>query len=54
LLATLFNRRGVMLDLPRDAALAALDLVAPVRRRIARRGTGLDIPPVWSQDGLSA
>ena len=41
LLSTLFNRRGVLLDLPRDAALSALDLIKPLRRDIARRGTGL-------------
>jgi len=42
LLSTLFNRRGVLMDLPRDAALSALDLIQPLRRNIARRGTGLD------------
>ena len=39
-LATLFRSRGVFLDLPRDAALAGLDLLVPLRRSIARRGTG--------------
>lgn len=41
LLATLFNRRGPLLDLPRDAALIGLDLLPPLRRHIARLGTGL-------------
>ena len=40
LLATLFRSRGVFLDFPRDAALAGLDLLVPLRRSIARRGTG--------------
>ena len=44
LLATLFNRRGALLDLPRDAALVGLDLVPPLRRHIARLGTGLTVP----------
>ncbi|MDG0991453.1 MAG: FAD-dependent monooxygenase [Luminiphilus sp.] len=39
-LATLFRSRGVFLDLPRDAALVGLDLLVPLRRTIARRGTG--------------
>jgi len=39
-LATLFRSRGVFLDIPRDAALAGLDFLAPLRRSIARRGTG--------------
>ena len=39
-LATLFCRRGPLLDWPRDAALASLDLLPAVRDRIARRGTG--------------
>jgi 2-octaprenyl-6-methoxyphenol hydroxylase len=39
-LATLFRSRGVFLDLPRDAALAGLDLLVPLRKSIARRGTG--------------
>lgn len=43
LLATLFNRRGALLDLPRDAALIGLDLVPPLRRHIARLGTGLRV-----------
>ncbi len=41
LLATLFNRRGPLLDLPRDAALVGLDLLPSLRRHIARLGTGL-------------
>lgn len=42
LLSTLFNRRGTLLDFPRDAALSGLDLLKPLRRDIARQGTGLD------------
>ena len=41
LLSTLFTPRGAWLDLPRDAALAALDFVPPARRAVARRGTGI-------------
>ena len=40
LLATLFNRRGWLLDFPRDMALVALDTLAPLRRQIAAMGTG--------------
>jgi 2-octaprenyl-6-methoxyphenol hydroxylase len=40
LLSTLFSRRGPLLDLPRDIALASLDTLSPLRRYIARRGTG--------------
>ncbi|EED35344.1 ubiquinone biosynthesis hydroxylase, UbiH/UbiF/VisC/COQ6 family [Luminiphilus syltensis NOR5-1B] len=40
LLATLFNRRGWLLDFPRDVALVALDTLAPLRRQIAAMGTG--------------
>lgn len=43
LLSTLFNRRGALLDLPRDAALIGLDLLPPLRRHIARLGTGLTL-----------
>jgi 2-polyprenyl-6-methoxyphenol hydroxylase-like FAD-dependent oxidoreductase len=39
-LATLFRSRGFLLNLPRDAALAGLDFLVPLRRSIARRGTG--------------
>lgn len=39
-LATLFRSRGPMLDVPRDLALASLDFVTPLRRAIARQGTG--------------
>ena len=42
LLSTLFDQRGLLLDLPRDAALAALDLIPPLRRAIAEMGTGLN------------
>ncbi len=42
LLSTLFSRRGLLLDGPRDAALAALDLLPPMRRQIARIGTAAD------------
>ena len=53
LLSTLFERRGPALDLPRDAALIGLDMLSPLRRYIARRGTGLSIAPVWSgEEGL--
>lgn len=54
LLSTLFNRRGVLLDLPRDAALSALDLIKPLRRDIARRGAGLDALSRHSWDDLFA
>lgn len=40
LLATLFRSRGPLLDLPRDTALATLDLLLPLRRQIAQRGAG--------------
>ena len=40
MLSTLFARRGPLLDLPRDIALASLDTLSPLRRYIARRGTG--------------
>lgn len=39
-LATLFNRRGPLLDFPRDAALACLDLSDTLRREVAALGTG--------------
>lgn len=54
LLSTLFNRRGVLLDLPRDTALSGLDLIAPLRRDIARRGTGLDTLNAHTWDALFA
>ena len=41
LLSTLFAPRGLVLDTPRNTALAALDLLPGLRRRIARLGTGL-------------
>jgi len=41
LLATLFNRRGPLLDGPRNASLALLDLVPGARAQIARLGTGV-------------
>ncbi len=40
MLSTLFTPRGVLMDLPRDVALASLDFVPVARRAIARRGTG--------------
>lgn len=40
LLATLFNPRGALLDGPRNASLALLDLLPGVRSQIARIGTG--------------
>ena len=40
LLATLFNRRGPLLDAPRNLSLALLDLVPAVRARVANLGTG--------------
>jgi 2-polyprenyl-6-methoxyphenol hydroxylase-like FAD-dependent oxidoreductase len=40
MLATLFRARGPLLDVPRDTALATLDLLLPLRRKIAQRGTG--------------
>jgi 2-octaprenyl-6-methoxyphenol hydroxylase len=40
LLATLFNPRGLLLDGPRNASLALLDLVPSARAQIARVGTG--------------
>jgi ubiquinone biosynthesis UbiH/UbiF/VisC/COQ6 family hydroxylase len=51
LLATLFRSRGPLLDLPRDAALATLDLLPPLRRRIAQRGTGQGIAAATGQAG---
>jgi ubiquinone biosynthesis UbiH/UbiF/VisC/COQ6 family hydroxylase len=39
-LATLFNRRSVPLDLPRDMALSCLDLSATLRRGVAALGAG--------------
>jgi len=51
LLATLFRSRGPLLDLPRDAALATLDLLPPLRRRIAQRGTGQGITAATGQAG---
>ena len=41
LLATLFNQRGPLLDGPRNASLALLDLVPGARAQIARLGTGV-------------
>jgi 2-polyprenyl-6-methoxyphenol hydroxylase-like FAD-dependent oxidoreductase len=41
MLSTLFAQRGLLLDLPRDLALAGLDTMSPLRRYIARRGTGV-------------
>ena len=41
LLATLFNHRGLLLDGPRNASLALLDLVPGARAQIARLGTGV-------------
>jgi len=40
LLATLFNRRGPLLDAPRNLSLALLDLVPSARARVANLGTG--------------
>ena len=40
LLATLFNPRGILLDSPRNASLALLDLLPGARAHIARIGTG--------------
>ena len=40
LLATLFNRRGPLLDTPRNLSLALLDLVPAARARVANLGTG--------------
>ena len=40
MLATLFRARGPLLDVPRDTALATLDLLLPLRRKIAQHGTG--------------
>ena len=40
LLATLFNRRGPILDAPRNLSLALLDLVPAARARVANLGTG--------------
>ena len=39
-LATLFNRRGPLLDVPRNASLALLDLLPAVRQQVASAGTG--------------
>lgn len=39
-LATVFNRRGLALDMPRNASLALLDMVPPVRQFIAGWGVG--------------
>ena len=44
MLATLFQPHGPVIDLPRDAALAGLDLLTPLRKLVARRGTAQD----WS------
>jgi len=41
-LATLFTIRGPWLDLPRNLALAGLDLIPPLRRVIARQGVAAD------------
>ena len=40
LLATLFNRRGPALDVPRNLSLAMLDLLPAARVRVAGMGTG--------------
>ena len=40
LLATLFNRRGPLLDAPRNLSLALLDLVPAARASVASIGTG--------------
>ena len=40
LLATLFNRRGPLLDAPRNLSLVLLDLVPAARARVANLGTG--------------
>ena len=40
LLATLFNRRGPLLDAPRNLSLALLDLIPAARSRVANLGTG--------------
>ena len=40
LLATLFNRRGALLDAPRNVSLALLDFVPAARARVANLGTG--------------
>jgi 2-polyprenyl-6-methoxyphenol hydroxylase-like FAD-dependent oxidoreductase len=40
LLATLFNRRGPLLDAPRNLSLALFDLVPTARARVANLGTG--------------
>ena len=42
LLSNLFNERGALLDWPRNAALAGLDLIPGARRVIAQQGTGGD------------
>jgi len=42
LLSNLFNERGVLLDWPRNAALAGLDLIPGARKVIAQQGTGGD------------
>jgi 2-polyprenyl-6-methoxyphenol hydroxylase-like FAD-dependent oxidoreductase len=39
-LAILFNRRGPLLDVPRDASLALLDFLPAVRQQVASVGTG--------------
>ena len=48
-LATLFTPRGLLLDLPRDAALASLDLLPGLRDGIARRGTGRGTGPLFTE-----
>ena len=48
-LATLFSPRGLLLDLPRDAALASLDLLPGLRNSIARRGTGRGTGPLFTK-----
>ncbi len=40
ILSTMFDRRGALLDVPRDLSLALLDLIPPFRRRIAAVGVG--------------
>ena len=39
-LSTLFDRRGPLLDAPRNACLALLDLLPAARAQVARLGTG--------------
>jgi len=39
-LSTLFDRRGPLLDAPRNVSLALLDLLPGARAQVARLGTG--------------